>query len=52
MALVTPPCSVSTAGVWSEELATTSHNHGRYKEAEKTYVEVLGLRRDVLGDKH
>ncbi|KAK4678686.1 NB-ARC domain and tetratricopeptide repeat-containing NOD-like receptor [Podospora pseudoanserina] len=33
-------------------LATTYHAQGRYKEVEKILVEVLVLRRDVLGDKH
>ncbi|EJT78138.1 hypothetical protein GGTG_03240 [Gaeumannomyces tritici R3-111a-1] len=34
------------------ELAATYHNQGRYDEAKKMKVEVLALRRDVLGDKH
>jgi hypothetical protein len=34
------------------ELATTYHSQGSYKEAKKIKVEALGLRRDVLGEKH
>ena len=34
------------------ELATTYHAQGRYEEAEKIYMEVLGLQRDALGEKH
>ncbi len=38
-------------GAWLN-LATTYHALGRYKEAEKMKVEVLALRRELLGDKH
>jgi tetratricopeptide (TPR) repeat protein len=34
------------------ELATTYHDQGRYDEAEKIYVDVLALRREVLGEMH
>ncbi|KAK3936251.1 hypothetical protein QBC46DRAFT_229865, partial [Diplogelasinospora grovesii] len=33
-------------------LAGSSLNQGRYDEAEKIKVEVLGLQRDVLSKKH
>ncbi|KAK3693269.1 hypothetical protein B0T22DRAFT_496127 [Podospora appendiculata] len=39
--------------IWSMvSLAATYHQQGRYEEAEKIQVEVLALRRDVLGEKH
>jgi tetratricopeptide (TPR) repeat protein len=39
--------------IWSmASLAATYHMQGRYDEAERSYVEVLELRREVLGEKH
>jgi hypothetical protein len=35
-----------------EEEQQSSQAQGRYDEAEKIKVEVLGLRREVLGEKH
>ncbi|SLM38770.1 violaceus kinesin [Lasallia pustulata] len=35
-----------------QDLAATYHQQGRSKEAEEIYVEVLELRKEVLGEKH
>ncbi len=39
------------SGAWLI-LAATYHALGRYEEAEKIEIEVLALRREILGDKH